>query len=204
MGAGWQVVACLVVVMHGKSGLGSGRLKKKGETMVYEKKYSWRFNKSVSAQVAGEVMERIEKRDGELTKEAFLEESRPEDSPTHGLFEWDDTAAAEKFRLAQSRICIQDIVVTIVKNTETPKTVHAFVNTNSAIGRKEKASYSNIEVALSDEDKRKVVLRNAFYELQIFEQKYSDYQELAGVFAELHKAERIFGGIEAVPIRSEN
>lgn len=167
--------------------------KKKGERMVYEKKYSWRFNKSVPAQVAGEVMERIEKRDGELTKEAFLEESRPVDSPTHGLFEWDDTAAAEKFRLTQSRICIQDIVVTIVKNTEAPKTVHAFVNTNSTIGLKEKASYSNIEIALSDKDKRKAVLQNAFNELKLFEQKYSEYQELAGIFSEIHKAERLIG-----------
>ena len=79
--------------------------------MVYEKKYSWRAGKSVSAQVAGEVMEMIEKRDGELTKEAFLEESRPEDSPTHGLFEWDDAVASEKplFRPEKDpRVCEHD------------------------------------------------------------------------------------------------
>ena len=155
--------------------------------MVYERKYSWRAGKSVPAQVAGEVMEMIEKRDGVLTKEAFLEESRPENSPTHKLFEWDDTVAAEKFRLEQSRIAIQDIVVTVIRKEE-PKKVHAFVNVTK--GKHNKAEYSNIEVAMSDEIKRQAVLANAFGELRAFEQKYEAYDELAGVFAEAHKAER--------------
>lgn len=158
--------------------------------MVYEKKYSWRAGKSVSAQVAGEVMEMIEKRDGELTKEAFLEESRPEDSPTHGLFEWDDAVASEKYRLYQSRIAIQDIVVTVVRQDE-PKKIHAFVNTT--IGKGNKASYSNIKVAMEDEEKRKAVLQNALAELKAFEQKYSEYAELAGIFMEVHKAELKYG-----------
>lgn len=168
--------------------------------MVYEKKYSWRAGKSVSAQVAGEVMEKIEKRDGVLTKEAFLDESRPEDSPTHKLFEWDDTVAAEKFRLEQSRIAIQDIVVTIIKADE-PRKAHAFVNVVS--GRHNKAQYMSIDVAMEDEGKRKAVLQNALGELKAFEQKYSEYKELAGVFAEIHKAERLLGGIESIPARKE-
>lgn len=158
--------------------------------MVYEKKYSWRAGKSVPAQVAGEVMEMIEKRDGELTKEAFLEESRPENSPTHRLFDWDDTSAAEKYRLTQARICIQDIVVTIVRHDE-PKKIHAFVNTT--LGKSNKASYSNISIAMADEEKRKAVLNNALSELKAFEYKYSEYKELAGIFNEIHKAERLIG-----------
>lgn len=154
--------------------------------MVYERKYSWRAGKSVPAQVAGEVMEMIEQRDGVLTKEAFLEESRPENSPTHNLFEWDDTVAAERFRLEQSRMAIQDIVVTIIKKDE-PKKVHAFVNVTR--GKQNKAEYSNIELAMSDETKRQAVLANAFSELRTFEQKYQDYTELSGVFIEAHKAE---------------
>lgn len=152
--------------------------------MVYEKKYSWRAGKSVPAQVAGEVMEKIEKRDGVLTKEAFLEASRPEDSPTHGLFEWEDSVAAEKYRLTQSRIAIQDIVVTIVKSDEPVKT-HAFVNV--VAGKSSNAKYTSIDVAMEDDTKRKNVLRNALEELEAFERKYSMYNELVGVFSEIHK-----------------
>lgn len=158
--------------------------------MVYEKKYSWRHGKSVPAQVAGEVMEMIEKRDGVLTKESFLNESRPEESPTHRLFEWDDTVAAEKFRLEQSRYCIQDIVVTVVKNNE-PKKVHAFVNVTQ--GKEKSAIYSNIEIAMSDDVKRHAVLQNALSELRTFEEKYSAYVELADVFIAAHKVRRLYG-----------
>ena len=156
--------------------------------MVYEKKYSWRSGKSVPAQIAGEVMEMIEKRDGELTKEAFLEESRPEDAPTHNLFDWDDTTAAEKYRLTQARMCIQDIEITILQHDE-PKKIHAFVNTT--LGKNNNASYSNISVAMADENKRKSVLHNALTELKTFEFKYSEYSELAGIINEIHKAERM-------------
>lgn len=160
--------------------------KERRNKMVYEKKYSWRAGKSVPAQVAGEVMEMIEKRDGVLTKEAFLDESRPENSPTHKLFEWDDTIAAEKFRLEQSRIAIQDIVVTVITKADEPQKVHAFVNVTK--GKANKAEYSNIQVAMSDDAKRSAVLANAFMELEQFENKYGIYSELAGVFNEAHKA----------------
>lgn len=158
--------------------------------MVYEKKYSWAHGKSVPAQVAGEVMEMIEKRDGELTKESFLNESRPEESPTHALFEWNDAVAAEKFRLEQSRHCIQDIVVTVAKGEKQEK-VHAFVNVTN--GKHNTASYSNIEVAMSDDVKRHAVLQNALSELKVFEEKYSTYIELTDVFTAVKKVRRLYG-----------
>lgn len=161
--------------------------------MVYDeiKKYAWKHGKGngVSAQVAGEVMEKIERRDGQVTKEAFLEESRPEDSPTHNLFEWDDTIAAEQYRLHQSQLAILDIVVTIEKD-ETKQKAPAFVN---VVVRNEKAKYNSVDIVMADEEKRKMALKNAFAELTAFENKYGMYQELSGVFTEAHRAERMYG-----------
>lgn len=159
--------------------------------MVY-KKYSYKHGKAgASAQTVGETLERIEARDGAVTKEAFLEESRPEDSPTHAMFEWNDGIAAEKYRLEQSRWIIADVVVTIEREEEPVKKVAGFVNVTH--GKHNKAEYNSIEIAMEDEDKRKAVLSNAFDELRAFEAKYSEYQELAGVFAEAHRAERMYG-----------
>ena len=159
--------------------------------MVY-KKYSYKHGKTgASAQTVGETLERIEARDGAVTKEAFLEESRPEDSPTHAMFEWNDGIAAEKYRLEQSRWIIADVVVTIEREEEPVKKVAGFVNVTH--GKNNKAEYNSIEVAMEDEEKRKAVLSNAFDELRAFETKYSEYQELAGVFAEAHRAERMYG-----------
>lgn len=159
--------------------------------MVY-KKYSYKHGKvGASAQTVGETLERIEARDGAVTKEAFLEESRPEDSPTHAMFEWNDGIAAEKYRLEQSRWIIADVVVTIERDDEPVKKAVAFANVT--LGKHNKAEYNSIEIVMEDEDKRKAVLSNAFDELRAFETKYSEYQELAGVFAEAHKAERMYG-----------
>lgn len=153
--------------------------------MIY-KKYSYRHGKTgASAQTVGETLERIEQRDGAVTKEAFLEESRPEDSPTHNMFEWDDTVAAEAYRLEQSRWIIADVVVTVERDDE-PKKVAGFVNVT--YGKHNKAEYNSIKVAMEDSEKRKAVLANAFKELESFESKYSEYEELARVFEEAHKA----------------
>ena len=71
--------------------------------MVYKPKqqYQWGdgWKPSVDANIVGGVVEQIEAENGRVTKEKFLDYSRPEDSPTHSIFEWDDSKAAEKYRL---------------------------------------------------------------------------------------------------------
>ena len=80
------------------------------------KQYSYLVNKyKVPADVVGKTMEKIEERDGKVTKESFLEESRPVSSPTHNMFEWNDAIAAEKYRLEQSSEIIRNIQIEIVE-----------------------------------------------------------------------------------------
>lgn len=175
--------------------------------MIYKpkKKYSWNYNfgAKVSADVVGATFEKLEEEQGHVNGENFLEASRPEDSATHDLFEWDDSIAAEKFRLSQSKQYIRALTVTIVnipqtvqrhgvtitsdstKTTPMPITTRAYVDT--APGRCTKGAYVNIETALSDDEKRKIVLAHAFEELQMFEKKYELYGELSGVFTAIDK-----------------
>ena len=58
--------------------------------MVYKWDKGSRF--SVSAQVAGEVCEELEKK-GELTAKNLVDVSRPEDAPLHKCFNWNDEEA---------------------------------------------------------------------------------------------------------------
>ncbi len=154
--------------------------------MVY-KKYSWRVNHGAPAQTVGETLERIERRDGTITREAFLEESRPEDSPTHACFEWDDSVAAEKYRLNQSSAVIRDIKVTIVSESAEPVKTAAFVNIMPNPTAQE-AQYQSVDVAVSDTDTRKTVLQNALDDLIKLRIKYRDLTELAGIFDAIEKA----------------
>lgn len=156
--------------------------------MVYEKKYSWRAGHGqVSPETAGKVLEAIEERDGAVTAESFLNESRPEDSPTHGCFEWNDSIAAEKYRLHQSQRAILDLVVEIKTEDEKIKKP-AFVNVNSG----GVASYNNVIYAFSVEESKNNVLANAFRELEAFKKKYSSLTEMEGVIEAIEQAEKEF------------
>ena len=153
--------------------------------MVY-KKYSWRVAHGAPAQVVGETLERIESRDGTITREAFLEESRPVDSPTHSCFEWDDSVAAEKYRLNQSSAIIRDIKVTISSEDTEPIVSTAFVNIMSNPTAQE-AQYQTMAVAVSNLDTRQVILQNALDDLNKLRIKYRDLVELSRVFDEDQK-----------------
>lgn len=152
--------------------------------MVFQTKtYTWgAIQYPVEAETVGGVLEKIEARDGKITKESFLEESRPEGSATHGLFEWDDQKAAERYRLVQAGKIIHnlEVHVTVEENAE-PVQTKAVVSVTP--GRQEKAQYVSIETAFSHTNSREIVLANAKRDLECFKQKYAGLQELADVFA---------------------
>lgn len=167
---------------------------------AYVSKYSWRsgYNYKVSAETVGGVLKEIEESEGEVTSKSFLEYSRPEDSVTHSMFEWDDTVAAEKFRLYQSGRIINQLAIEIVYTDDGKPTemsvdmveqsapeqkkqiVSAYVNT---VGKSTRASacFTNVIDALNDSAKRSVVLENAKSELSSFKKKYGSLKELAVV-----------------------
>lgn len=153
--------------------------------MVYQpkRKYEWwdGYSRTVDANTVGAVVEHLEEENGQVTKEDFLEVSRPEDAPTHTLFEWDDSVAAEKYRLDQSRKIITALrVVYETKNEEEIK-VSAFIQT-SADGNK--THYENIEDALKDDGKREIVLNRIRGELDAFITRNQHIEELADILEE--------------------
>lgn len=151
--------------------------------MVYKRKYSYAAEAyKVPAETVGQTLEVIEARDGQVTKEAFLDASRPEDSPTHGMFEWRDDVAAEKYRLHQSKTIINNLRIEIDAEGAEPKTVKAYVNVSNG-SQHSKARYINIASAMADDRSRGVLYRNALAELGAFKRKYRDLQELEPVFA---------------------
>ncbi len=49
-----------------------------------------------------------------LTPEDILDAARPDDSPIHKYFEWDDTEAAHKYRLEQAKYIARSWTITFV------------------------------------------------------------------------------------------
>lgn len=191
---------------------------RKGEEMAAftSKKYSWRggWNPKIKAEIVGEVFSEIEMRDGSVTSESFLDASRSEDSPTHSIFEWDDSIAAERYRLQQSKTIISQLQIEVVIDDsvdsvkelevqiedapeESIRKVPAYVNVNPygrfGSSNHTKASYVNLEKVMSDEDMRKTVLENVLNELSVYQRKYFMYQELEEIFDAISSVKKKMG-----------
>lgn len=148
--------------------------------MVYKPKnnYSWGdgFKPKMNANIVGGVIEQIEQRDGCITKESFLNESRPIEAPTHDLFEWDDSKAAEKYRLHQATTTIGNLRIVHVTSENEEVMVKAFVNVSAV---SDSAAYKNITLALQEDNDRENILNRIKGELDALIQRNKNIEELA-------------------------
>ena len=90
--------------------------------MKTKKKYSWQSKwlaKNVNVNEVLKVLNKFDALGIPITAEILVETARSEDSVLHPLFEWNDSLAAEKYRLQQARTIINNIEVTIVSKHET-------------------------------------------------------------------------------------
>ncbi|HAO99858.1 MAG TPA: hypothetical protein DCQ83_07415 [Fibrobacteres bacterium] len=117
---------------------------------------------------------------GLLKPEQVVEAARDPGSPLHDQFQWDDTAAAEAYRIQQARgllrVCVQWIGEGVNRH-QAP----VFVNLTS--DRYESKGYRTTVSVLSDEQLRAQMLEDALTELNRFRRKYHDLAELAQLFA---------------------
>lgn len=153
------------------------------------KKFSWRqgYSYRVSAEVVGEALENIEQRDGEVTSRSFLDYSRPEESETHSMFEWDDSVAAEKYRLKQAACIINQLEVRLVcegapAEDKRVEIVPAFVNAQRKTAPMTSARFVNVVSAMDNDETRDHVLHNALRELRAFRDKYRTVSQFASLF----------------------
>jgi len=144
----------------------------------------------VSADIVGAEMERIEARDGQVTSKSLLDAGRPEESVLHSLFEWDDSKAAELYRLRQATEVITHIHIVIDEKPNTP--YRAYVNIQESSGQTERGRFINVRSAMENEETRRIVLNMAISEAKRFSQKYANYKELSEVFEAIDRvAERM-------------
>ena len=144
--------------------------------------YQWKKASyiKVDANVAGQVCEELTNTVG-LTAETLLEASRDEGAPLHKEFEWDDSLAAEQYRMQQARHIINCLCIKVEDKTEEP--VRAFFTIVES-------EYEPINVIMSVEDKRQALLNSALRELEAFERKYQTLTELAEVFKAIKKTRK--------------
>ena len=124
--------------------------------------------------------------DGLIKPERVVAAARPKTSPIHDQFEWDNTEAAEKYRLLQASELIR-VSVEIIDcgGNRDPVMVRAFTSLTTERG--ESGGYRATVQVLSNKQMREQMLADAIAELQAFERRYAILKELAEVFAASRK-----------------
>jgi hypothetical protein len=148
--------------------------------------YRWKpgSHTKIEAQQAGEELERIRTwHNGRLEPAMVIEASRDPGAPLHPAFEWDNEAAAERYRIEQAKYLIRSVEVVITPDATRPP-VRAFVS----VSRDKDRSYTSTVHALADPDLRQQVLGQALKELEAWQQRYAELVELSQVFAAIGQA----------------
>jgi hypothetical protein len=144
--------------------------------------YNWKMKglaKRVNPSDAAKELQRIQNIYGSITPEILVNEAKKRKSPLHPIFEWDDTKAAENYRLQQARILLNNIQVTIVTDNES-KNVSVYEVTSV------KEGYKSIDTFDSDDIEfvRIGIERDLFY----LKKKLSLYKQFDKVLEFINQA----------------
>ena len=152
--------------------------------MAKKQKYRWAEGTRVKskAQAVGERLTALTKKAGQITPEMVVEDARRKDAPYHDDFEWEDTKAAELYRLEQARYLLRHIEIT--RNDEGKAPIRGFLNivlTSAEEGEEKDQVYATIGYVMSKPELRRQVLARAWKELQAWVVRYKELKEFGRV-----------------------
>ncbi len=125
--------------------------------------------KSVDAQ---KVSEELRTLGNEFTPQNVVDAARNDSTELHKCFEWDDSKAAELYRLKQARDVICNLVIEEVEKPKERPEIRVFYKP------KESSGYMETKRIVRDEDAYANLLAQARQELRIFKAKYNCLVEL--------------------------
>lgn len=121
---------------------------------------------------------------GILFPKDVVDFARDRETALHGRFDWDDSTAAESYRLWQARQVIR-VCVTIINRDD--RAINTYVSLAQDRHATDKdgfsGGYRNMIEVLSVPALRRTLLEDALQEHDQWEQKYRDIVELAEIFA---------------------
>ena len=117
----------------------------------------------------------------EVKPEQVVEKAKDEKSELHKCFDWDDSSAAEKYRVYQARKVLNHLIVIKRDVKEETEPIQFRVMLKNSSSRE--SGYKQTIVMVRDEDEYKKMLEQAYSELRAFKQKYSCLSELSNILS---------------------
>lgn len=122
---------------------------------------------------------------GVLLAEEVVKHARKKSSPIHKHFNWDDSEAAELWRIRQARELIR-VAVEYIGESKQP--IRVFVSLKPD-REKNGGGYRSMVTVMNDDQMREQFLSDALEDMEIFRDKYKSLKELAEVFAAMQRTE---------------
>lgn len=127
-------------------------------------------------------LERIaNKKGGDIRPPDVVADAKRKTSPLHPYFEWDDSTAAQEYRLAQARHLIRSIEVITSDDAEPVRAFHhvAVTSENEDDGR----SYVTLDRASRDAELRKQIIRRLYGQARSLMREAKAFEAFADIVA---------------------
>ena len=136
----------------------------------------------LKAEIVGKELERLQKASGELTPELVVKKATPKNALLHPCFEWDNTVAAEQYRISQARYMLRSIEVVVEKSDDSDETleIRAFHNVNND---EDESVYVTLQQARDNPIYWEQIKDKALAEINLWKQKYKDIKEFEVIFS---------------------
>lgn len=141
--------------------------------------FSHRVPKKLWDQFTQTIDHLIENGQGNRLPHALLETARPHNHPLHSLFEWNNSIAGEKYRLAQARGYIGSFSIVTTINTQVGNATVKVWNTVKIPDQNARSYYSVDQISRNIET-RNDVEEQIRTEMRIFIKKYIRYRGFFG------------------------
>ena len=134
----------------------------------------------------------LAKHDGRVSPQILLDDARDPSSPFHDKFEWDDSAAAEQYRLMQASAMIRRWKGTIIRVDTQSRVVSVTptrrVQSPAAPRGQGQASYETTEQIMANPVKRDALIQTVLHELMAYRRRYAELMALSDVWAAIDEA----------------
>lgn len=128
------------------------------------------------------------KRDGKVRPVDVVEAARDEDSPLHGYFTWDDSEAANQYRLEEARRLLRVFVVTELREVGDTRAYVSLTTDRRAEG----GGYRILADVMDSEELSAQMLADAMADLARVQQKHRAIKRLAKVWESIDEARTEF------------
>lgn len=105
----------------------------------------------------------------------IVDYARNENTELHKCFEWNDSIAAEKYRLQQARTVVCQLVYTESETNKAPSKIRVLQSTGN--------SYKPSKMIIQNKSEYESLLERALAELHAFKERYSMLSELEEILA---------------------